>query len=118
MALIWRQWCSLPAQDQHRVGVAALEADDVVRALLHLRAAVRFDCHIQHRAATASVYEHGARLWYESAEVRDEIRRHEDLARKPGRWLYEVMPSECGSHGFIGREMVAETAAVDRARKP
>jgi hypothetical protein len=32
--------------------------------------------------------------------------------------LYELTPSECGAPGFIGREMVEETAAVDRARKP
>ncbi len=83
MSIYWRQWCSCRAQDQHRLGVAALEADDVVGALLHLRAAVRLDCQIQVRAATASVYERGARLWYSNAEVRDEIRRREDLARRP-----------------------------------
>ena len=92
MALIWRQWCHYRAHDQHRLGVAALEADDVVGALLHLRAAVRLDCQSQLRAETTQVYERGAHLWCESAEVRDEIRRHEDLARKPGQWLYEVDP--------------------------
>lgn len=110
MALIWRQWCYYRAQDQHRLGVAALEADDVVGSLLHLRAAVRLDCHIQLRPETAQVYERGTRLWGESAEVRDEIRRREDLARKPGRWLYELTPSERGSHGFIGGDTVEEAA--------
>jgi hypothetical protein len=118
MAVYWRQGCHYQAQDQHGLGVEALAVDDVVRALLHLRAAVRLDCHIQHRAATASVYERGARLWYESADVRDEIRRREDLARKPGRWLYDLTPSECGSHGFISRDIDEETAAVHQTRKP
>ena len=92
MALIWRQSCYYGAKEQDRLGVAALEAGDVVAALLHLRAAVRLDCNIQLRLERAEVYERVARLWSESAEVRDEIRRREDIARKPGRWLYELTP--------------------------
>ena len=94
MALIWRQWCGNRANDQHRLGVSALETGDVVGGLLHLRAAVRFDPNVQLRPETSEVYERAARLWYERAEVRDEIRRREDLARKPGQWLYEVTPPE------------------------
>lgn len=93
MALIWRQWCHYRAKEQDRLGGAALEAGDVVAALLHLRAAVRLDCNIQLRLERAEIYERGARLWRESAEVRDEIRRREGLAWKPGQWLYELRSS-------------------------
>ena len=98
MAIYWRQRCSYRAQDQHRLGVAALEADNVVVALLHLRAAVGFDCHIQRRPGAAEVFERGARLWYESAAVRDEIRRREDLVRKLGQWLQRRRDDEHARH--------------------
>ena len=87
MAYIWRQWCDYRAKEQQRFGIAALEAGDVVEALLHLRAAVRLDAERQLRPETSDVYERAARLWRESAEVRDEIRRREEFARRPGQWL-------------------------------
>lgn len=99
MGVLWWQWRCSRADEHQRLGVAALEEGDIVQALLHLRAAVRFDPYRLRRPETTDLYARGARLWLESADVRDGIRRREDAAREPGKWLFEVKSPYCTCYG-------------------